>query len=291
MNKNTSSTNKEKKINLSKRILISLFPIKKPIYTISIMGILLSLRLVLGLFSINLGPTVLSFTWISIFLSGFLLGPFLGYAFGWIADSVSYALHPGIYMWEYSIQESLIALIAGFCGFIYRFYKKNKSSMWSTFIIFEIIFTILLAAGLFMMIYYFDFKHVARNGGNEKWIDSTSIKIFAISLIILFYISLNIIVLIKMLKNKGDPRLIMLISITIISSWIIFSWIMGPWAYVRYTERKYGIPSKSFKEYGYKFYSLSRILKSLIVIPIEITITIPLVKAYLIFANKSENFH
>ena len=256
------------------------------------MGMMLGVRIALGYFSVPLGPTVLSFTWISLFITGFMIGPILGYAFGWISDSVSFGIHGGVYMWEFSIQESAICLIAGIAGLLYRFFKDTKSSVWTTFIIFELIFSAMLAIGLYMMIKYFDFSHVARNGGDIKWIDSKWVKIFGVSLIATFYLLLNIIIIIMLLKNKGDPRIIMLVSLVVIISWIIFSWIEGPWAYVRYYEKLHGGNiSYSYKKYGYKFYSISRILKSLFVVPIEIIITLPIVKAYLVFSKRSESIH
>ena len=276
----------------------TVFPIKKPIMYITILGMMLGVRITLGLFSFPLGPTVLSFTWISLFITGFIVGPVIGYVFGWISDSVTYAMHPSIYMWEYSIQESFICLIAGIAGVIYRYYKENKNSIIFTLIIFEIIFTSMIIVAVFIMIKYFDYSHVAKDYWDavrddeqlEKWIDSNLVKIIGISLILLFYIILNIFIFILIIKHKGDPRLIMLASLIIITSWIIFSWILGPWAYVRYLERL-DKSLKSFKKYGYKFYSISRILKSLFVVPIEILVTIPILKAFKIISIKSEYFY
>ena len=278
--------------DMKSKFLKSLFPFKKPILPITIMGMMLGVRIALGYFFIPLGPTVLSFTWLSLFITGFIIGPLLGYAFGWISDSVSFGIHGGVYMWEFSIQESAICMIAGIAGLLYRLFKDTKASLWSTFVIFELIFTVMVVIGLYMMIKYFDFSHVAKNGGNEKWIDSKWVKIFAISLIGAFYLFLNGLVLFMMLKHKGDPRIIMLVSLVVIVSWITFSWIEGPWAYVRYYEKLHGGSiSSSYKAYGYKFYSISRILKSLFVVPIEITITLPIVKAYSVFSKRSESIH
>lgn len=279
------------KKNKNSRLFQAFFPIKKPIIYISILGIMLGLRIALGYFSINIGPTVLSFTWVSLFIAGFIVGPFIGFIFGWITDSVGFLMHPGIYMWEYSIQESIVCLFVGMTGVVYRYFKENKKSVLYTFIIFEIIFTAMIVTGLVIMIRYFNYSHVAKNGGDQKWINSPGVKIFGLVLISAFYLFLNWLVLIMMIKHKGDPRLIMLVSLAIIGSWILFSWIEGPWAYVRYYERKYGISPKSFKTYGYKFYSISRILKSLFSVPFEITITIPVVKAFLVFSKRSEYYH
>ncbi|WKX02664.1 hypothetical protein [Candidatus Mycoplasma mahonii] len=268
-----------------KKISSFLFPIKNPITLTAMGGMMLALRLFIGVFSIKLGPTVLSFSWLSLYLAGFILGPIIGYLFGWITDSVSYGIRGGVYMWEYAIQESFIVLIGGLCATMYHILKQYKSK-WTMFIIFEVVFTTMMIFSFYMLLKYFDFSHVAKNGGDQKWIDSKLIKIFGLILAATFYVLINGFIIYKVIRNN-NANLLIFASLAVIISWIVFSWIIGPWAQVRYLEKLTGHTSKGYQEYGYKWYALSRILKSMFTVPIEISITYLLWKAYEVWMKTS----
>ncbi len=265
-----------------------LFPIKSTIFTITMAGMLLALRLIIGLVSIKAGPVVLSIAWSSLFVAGFILGPIIGYMFGWISDSIGFLIRPGSagYMWEYSIQESLIVLLGALIGILYKVLKDNKKK-WIIFASFEIILTGVIGFGVYMVSKYFDFSHVAKAGGNVSWIDSPWIKITGLIMILSAYVGINIITVLMIRKGK-DANLLMAVVLTVVLTWVLFAWIMGPWANSRWYERITGHVSASYKIYGYKFYSLASILKSLFMIPIEIALVYPIWKAYSVWSQRSE---
>ncbi len=264
-----------------------LFPIKSTIFTITMAGLLLGIRLALGFFSVNLGPVTLSLSWTSLFIAGFILGPIIGYAFGWISDSFGFLIHPGSagYMWEYSIQEGLIVLIGALFGILYRLLKNNKSK-WAFFIVFEVILTAAIGFGVFMLSKYFDFTHVV-SSASSNWIDSKWIKITALVLILLTYIVTNIVVVI-LINKKQDANLVMIVTLTVLVTWVLFAWIMGPWVNVRWYQKIYNHMPSSYATYGYKVYSLASILKSLFMIPIETLLVYGVWKAFIVWSRRSE---
>ena len=259
-----------------------LFPIKNTVFTISMAGLLIGLRLLIGLFSINVGPMVLSFSWIALFMIGFILGPLIGYFVGWITDSLSWVIHGDLWMWEYSIQEPIICLIGGLIGILYKLLQNNKSK-WTMFVVFETVFTGMVIFGLYMVARYFNYE----NNKNDDFFSSTWVKISGLVMISIFYISINALVISMMIRNS-DPNLIIVVALVVTITTIIFSWIIGPWAMKRWYEHQYGSTSSQFKNYGYKYYTLSRILKSMFVVPIEITLTYPLWKSFILWSKQSE---
>ena len=259
-----------------------IFPVRNPIFAIAIAGLLVGLRLVSGLFAINVGPMIISFNWTTIFLIGFILGPLFGFVIGWITNSLDWVIHGDIWMWEYAIQEPLICLLGGLLGILYKVLKDHKSK-WTMFILFEVVFTGMMIFGLYVVSKYFDFNGYKTN----NTFTNMTVKISGIVLISAFYIGINILVII-MMKRNNDANLIMAVSLLVIITTVIFSWLMGPWAMKRWFEYQYGHTPIEFTNYGYKYYALSRIVEAMFIVPVEITLVYPLWKAYLLWSKRSQ---
>ena len=259
-----------------------LFPLRNPIFAIAISGMLVGLRLISGSFAINVGPMIISFNWTVLFLIGFILGPLFGYIIGWITNSLDWVIHGDIWMWEYAIQEPIICMLGGLLGILYKVLKDHKSK-WTMFILFEIVFTGMMIFGLYVVLKYFDFDGYEKDNA----FTNMTAKISGIALISVFYIGINILVMI-MMKRNNDANLIMAVSLLVITTTVIFSWLMGPWAMKRWYEYQYGHTSPEFKNYGYKYYALSRIIQSMFIVPAEIVIVYPLWKAYILWSNHSQ---
>ena len=209
----------------------------KKVSNIAILGLLLSLRLILQFVGIPLGSTTLSFTWITLAVTGFIFGPFIGIMFGAIADLLSYALKPDIFMWEYSIQEPLICLVAGIIGFIYFNYKSKK---WLDFIIFEIFLVAFTTVALVVSL--MEHPNVTKEiiGASTRKHSTTFLdnEMLPLILVPVFFVLINAVVLYLIIGNKSNYRIILYVAMIIIQAWVIWSWIEGPWAQIRYWKRK-----------------------------------------------------
>ena len=211
------------------------------------------------------------------------MGPLVGYVLGWITNSLDWIIHGDIWMWEYAIQEPIICMLGGLTGILYKVLKDHKSK-WTMFVLFEIVFTGMIIFGLYIVSIYFDFDGYK----TDNAFTNMTAKISGIALISVFYVGVNILVII-MMKRNNDANLIMAVSLLVIITTVIFSWLMGPWAMKRYFEKLNGFTSPKFLNYGYKYYSLARIIESMFIVPVEITIVYPLWKAYIVWSKRSQN--
>lgn len=254
----------------------------KNVSNIAILGLLLSLRIILQFVgSIPLGPTTLSFTWITLVVTGFIFGPFIGLMFGTIADLLGYALHPGIFMWEYSIQEPLICMVAGFIGFIYFNYKSKK---WVDFIVFEIFLVAFTTVALVVAL--MEHPNITKAViGSKTREHSTSFldnKILPLILVPIFFVLINIVVLYLIIGNKSNYRIILYVAIIVIQAWVVWSWIEGPWAQIRYWKRKgwKSVLDSNKVELTKRWLFNVRVFKASFVVPIEIFVVSSIMMVY-----------
>ena len=262
---------------------VGIYKLKKIQY-ISLLGMLLALRMVLQLVSIPLGYTTFSFTWITLVITGFIFGPVIGLMFGALADNLGYLMHPGVYMWEYTIQEPMIALIAGILGFIYFNYKGNK---WVEYGLFQaILLTFVIIVIVVVTIQQPEHKNIIGASSRKAASSFLDNKMIPLIIVPIFYVIVNSVVsYIFFFKAYNKARLYIYLSIIIIQAWVIWSWIEGPWAQMRYWDKMKvwsGLKDQYKRELTIRWLFNIRVAKAKasIVVPLEIVITSALMTAY-----------
>ena len=252
------------------------------ISNITLLGLLLSMRIVLQLVgSFSIGPTTISFTWITLIITGFIFGPFIGFLFGAIADTLGFLMSSSPYLWEYSIQEPLIGLVAGVIGFIYFNYKSNK---WIDFIIFEVLLTAFTMTAIIITLQeHPDFNKAIGHSTRTSSKSFMNNKIIPLVLVPIFYVVINILIGFLILKDKKNYRIFLYISIIVIQAWIIWSWIEGPWAQIRYWKRYKMWPKlndQNAVSITMRWLFNIRVFKATLVVPLEILIGSSLIIVY-----------
>ena len=244
----------------------------KKVSNIAILGLLLSLRIILQFVgSISLGPTTLSFTWITLIVVGFIFGPFIGLMFGVIADLLGYVLHPGVYMWEYAIQEPLICFVAGIIGFIYFNYKSKK---WLDFIIFEVFLIVFTTVALVVaLIEHPDMSQAIGKSTRTSSASFLSNKTLPLILVPIFFVLINMVMLYLVINDKNNYRIILYVAMIVIQAWVIWSWIEGPWAQIKYWRRTkvwHSLNDSNRVALTMRWLFNIRVFKASFVVPIEI---------------------
>ncbi len=272
---------------MKERILSFIFPIKSPILSMTIAGILLAVHTGLSFASFDIGPMNVSMKWIIIYIAGFFLGPVFGVVFAVISDTINFFVHPSPagWMWQYSMQEPIIALLGGLTFIAYEIVKEKDTvkSKWILFGIFETIFSSMM---LFAIIYIF--KNMESQNIPNNW-SSIWIKWAAIALSITLYININGIVLYKTIRNR-QPKLFMLVTLLVVTPYVFFSWILGVPFFITFLERSNNSNATSnYTQYGWIYYGFPRIIKSLVVVPVEIGITAPLIYSLTKLNNNTKN--
>ena len=262
--------------------------------TIALLGIFLGLKIMLQLFAtIYLGPTIISFTWVILIATGFIYGPFIGLFFGLISDSLGYALHPDVYMWEYSIQEPLIAMTAGFFGFIFENYQGHK---WLNLLFFQLFLHSFLIIALVIVIISkpIVMQNLILSKGllSKMWYFLNN-KMVMIILLTSFYIVINAFVTLMVLKKSKTYRLYIYTSMAIILTWICWSWLEGPWAQMHYWKIKF--PTWNYSDQNTiattkRWLFNIRVFKAILIVPIEIFLTTSILWAYFQLPNQFKNW-
>ncbi len=266
--------------------------IKISIYEMVLAGIFVGLFIISGLF-INIkvqGVMNVGITFIFLIMFGLIFGPFKGVFIALIADTITLALGKyglGVWMWEYEMITIGIPLMA----WLFKHMFKSKQKNWWISMVLVNTIAIIGILSVIILSYNNPLIHKASKR-TLKFDTNTQIMIYTITaLFTLIQISMFI-----LYGFKRNEHIKLIISITTLVTMIIivWIWIWGPIAYVRFLQRlsHQGHSHYPASHYTYdRYYQIAlwaRILKTPIIIPIYVTILIPLYKACELTANKFE---
>ena len=266
--------------------------IRISIYEIVLAGIFVGLFIISGLF-INIkiqGVMNVGITFIFLIIFGLIFGPIKGVFIALIADTITLSLGKygiGAWMWEYEIITVGIPIMVWL--FKHMFNAKQKN-WWISMVVVNVIAIIGILA---VIIISYDNPLIHKASKKTlKFDTNTQIMIYIVSGLFAI-IQLGMFVLYGFKRND---QLKLLISITTLVTMIIivWIWIWGPIAYVRFLQRlsnqghsRYPTSHYTYERY-YQIALWARILKTPIIIPIYVTILIPLYKACELTINKFE---
>ncbi len=266
--------------------------IKISIYEMVLAGIFVGLFIISGLF-INIkiqGVMNVGITFIFLIIFGLTFGPIKGVGVALIADTITLSLGQygiGAWMWEYEIITVGIPVMAWL--FKHMFNAKQKN-WWISMIIVNLI-AIIGILTVIIISYNNPLIHKASKR-SLRFDSNTQIMIYTISsLFVLVQLGMFI-----LYGFKRSDKIKLFISITTLVTMIIivWIWIWGPIAYVRFLQRlsnqghsRYPSSHYTYERY-YQIALWARILKTPIIIPIYVTILIPLYKACELTVNKFE---
>lgn len=288
-----------------KKIINFFFPmyplkVRKSIALICSLSILISLRIVFGLFTINIPQfgMVLSIAHTPLIIIGWVYGPIIGFFSGIATDTISYFISPGnVWFYLYAIQEPLLGFLSGIISSIYVIRKSASSN------IFDLIFTRVICysfvlVSLTLILVYANPNNIWQGSSSLNSNDFFTIyKYLAIGLLLLFTIAFESFNIWAFKKNKGKEKLLIYASIICFLNAILFSFLMGTISSIEYYKFLHnGSESPNLVKYGFMFYLLPRLIKETIKTPIQIIvlvgllyISIPIFKNILNYSTVSWN--
>ena len=246
---------------------------------------MLGIRLVLGIFSVPIPMfgISLSFSWLPIYVVGWMYGPIIGFIFGLVSDTLAWVINGSIWFWLFAIQEPIIGFFSGFFSGLF-YLCKNKSIKFLMIIQKFFVFSFILFT-IFIVIFQFDLID-NNNFSGASTIINKKIFIIVICVAMGVFLVINEVQSIFMYRNYKHKRNIdnyityLYVSMLIILVIALFSFILGPYSYVEYY--KYinnGLNPSKYLQYGAMYYLIPRVLKESIKTPVYIFLVFSIIVA------------
>lgn len=269
------------------KFLFPLYPhhIFKSTKLMALIGTLIALRFIIGMFSITIpGVSIsISITWVTDMLMGWIYGPIYGFVLGAICDTIGYIASPtAVWFWMFAIQEPMVGFLSGVFGSFCAWRCVYKKNYLIDLLIQQIVIISFVAISLISILIWVDDKSI-KLFNIYKWIVISMITIYLTVMEIFTYLN------IKSIYDQKERTLIFIYSTTLVMvAMIICSFLLGPISAIEYLKHINGEYPESYMKYGTIFYLIPRVAKESIKSPLEsialtslIIITKPMIETYI----------
>ena len=262
---------KQQKRLTAKRFFFPFAPFKmfSSIKLMAVLAALIALRIILNFISVRL-PCVgvsISFAWIPTMLLGWVFGPVHGFVWGFVLDTICYAITPSsVWYWMYAIQEPIVGFLAGIAASVcaLRMNRKKANPMYDI-LVQQFMLLAFVVTSLFSIFLWTDTsKQSVKNLDTYKIITCVMLAAYIIIMECFTFIQIKGF---ERHKQKTLTFIYATMLVTIVT--LIFSFALGPISAVQYLNYVNGVYPDNYLTYGIVFYLVPRVIVESIKTPLE----------------------